>query len=626
MDRSLYIDCNSLPNKLFNQLLDDPQEAIHYLEDIVKREYKKTVNVRFSHFPKRDAIKSLRSLKLNKFVSVQGIVRSVTDTNPCVVEAVFQCQGQGCKHRIQKQQDTFRLEYPDDPCISCGKLKWVFVPEKSKVVDYQLFKIQESPEGLHGGEVPAQVEVRIMDDQCNKVQAGNKVTVNGFLRVLPPKTKESLYLSTIFDANNIEMPSRDFDEISLSDEDVANIEHMSKNTNIFPDLVASIAPSIYGYEEIKGALLLQLFGGVRHHNRDGTYNRGDIHVLLIGDPGVAKSKLLDAIIQVIPRGIKTSGGSSTKAGLTVTAVQTDGVWTLEAGAVILADKGQLVIDELDKIRADDRSALHEAMEQQIVSVAKAGITTTLMARCSILAAANPKLGRFDSSYTTDIAEQINLPPTLLSRFDLIFCLTDTCSPDNDSRLADFILSSKLDTLKVPYEPDMVRKYIAYSKNLLPKISVTAQETIKGYYLKVRELASGGVKPVPITARQLESAMRLAEASARMRLSEEVSNEDAKRAVEIMDRCLKHIAYDPKTAVWDIDKMTNKMSKSKQDGITVLKKVVLDLMGKGDRAKVSEVIEVMGQQGYGINEVTKLIELGYQETIFSYPREGFVRLL
>jgi replicative DNA helicase Mcm len=221
------------------------------------------------------------------------------------------------------------------------------------------------------------------------------------------------------------MKDQEFEEIEISQDDEEMIMAMSRDPEIYENIRKSIAPSIYGYEDVKEALGLQLVSGFEKNLPDGARIRGDIHILLVGDPGIAKSQLLRYMIKISPRGIYTSGKSSTSAGLTATAVKDelgDGRWTIEAGALVLADKGIAAIDEMDKMNNEDKSALHEAMEQQTISVAKAGVMATLKSRCSLLAAANPKLGRFDKY--EPIAPQINLTPALMSRFDLIFVLTD----------------------------------------------------------------------------------------------------------------------------------------------------------------------------------------------------------
>ncbi|EQD70393.1 replicative DNA helicase Mcm, partial [mine drainage metagenome] len=315
-----------------------------------------------------------------------------------------------------------------------------------------------------------------------------------------------------------------------------------------------LAPTIKGMEQEKEAIALQLFGGVEKHHEDGIRVRGDINVLLIGDPGVAKSQLLRYITDVAPRGIYTSGKGATAAGLTAAAVKDDfagGRWVLEAGMLVLADGGMAIIDELDKMSAEDRSAMHEVLEQQTVSIAKAGITATLNARCPVLAAANPKWGRFDS--TKSIAEQIDLPPTLLSRFDVIFSIMDRPEEKRDRFLASRILRAHRDwearpsavgpsSTGAPLPPDRLKKYIAYArKTIRPVLTDGALTALEDYYVNVRKQGEEPNAPVPITARQLEALVRLSEAAARARLSPSVEPTDAQRAIQIMENFLRRVS-------------------------------------------------------------------------------------
>ena len=292
--------------------------------------------------------------------------------------------------------------------------------KESRFEDYQRIKIQESPDELKGGEQPQTLDINVSDDLAGQVTPGEHITVNGILRSAQKINKDgkTAYFDIYMDGNSIELEEQEYDEVDISPEDEEEIIRLSKDPRVYDKIVFSIAPSIYGYEEVKEAIAHQLFSGVVKSLPDGTRIRGDIHVLLVGDPGIAKSQILRYVVKLAPRGVYASGKSASSAGLTAAAVKDefDGQWTLEAGALVLADKGVACIDEMDKMKNEDRSSLHEGMESQTISVAKAGILATLKCRCSILGAANPKLGRFDPY--ENIPEQINMPPSLMSRFDL----------------------------------------------------------------------------------------------------------------------------------------------------------------------------------------------------------------
>ena len=373
--------------------------------------------------PRRYKTSELRSDHIGRLIALEGLVRTVTEVRPKVISAAFECQR--CGHIFYKEQTTSKFQEPydcpNDACDRRGPFKLLL--DRSRFVDAQNVRVQESPEELRGGEQPQTLDVQLEDDLTGMIYPGDRIVVNGALRSYQRTTQtgKSTYFDLFLEGNSIEMMEQEFEEIDIKAEDERLIRELSTDPQIYENVRKSIAPSIYGYDEVKEALALQLFSGVSKGLPDGTRIRGDIHILLVGDPGIAKSQLLRYISKLSPRGIYTSGKSSTSAGLTATAVKDelgDGRWSIEAGALVLADKGIACIDEMDKMRSEDRSALHEAMEQQTISVAKAGVMATLKSRCALLAAANPKFGRFDKY--EGIAQQINLSPALMSRFDLIF--------------------------------------------------------------------------------------------------------------------------------------------------------------------------------------------------------------
>jgi len=355
---------------------------------------------------------------------------------------------------------------------------------------------------------------------------------------------------------------------------------------------------------------------------DGTYIRGDIHVLLVGDPGTAKSQILSYMSKLAPRSIYASGKASSAAGLTAAAVRdefAEGQWTLEAGALVLADMGIACIDEIDKMDEADKSALHQAMEQQEISVAKAGINATLKSRCALLAAANPKLGRFDEFIP--IHEQINMPPALLSRFDLIFSILDKPNRKIDTELATHILRTHkagevyenitksrkskhtkeeeealMANIMPTFTPEFLRKYVAYAKrNVFPVMTDDAMELLKNYYVDFRGSSEDSV---PFTPRQLEAFVRLAEASARVRLSDEVTVDDAKRAISIIDQYLRRVGMDRETGRFDIDIIATGISHSQHERMRLIMDVIrrLSSQSKDGNADVGDIIREAEMQG------------------------------
>ena len=408
---------------------------------------------------------------------------------------------------------------------------------------------------------------------------------------------------------------------------------------LYEKIRSSIAPTIYGLEKEKDALALQLFGGVPKYMPDGTRIRGDIHILLVGDPGTAKSQLLRYISQLAPRSIYTSGKSSSAAGLTASAVKSDefgeGGWTLEAGALVLADLGIACVDEMDKMNPKDRDALHQAMEQQEISVAKAGINATLKSRCALLGAANPKLGRFDEY--APIADQINIPPALLSRFDLIFPLTDRPDRDNDDALASHVLmvhkygetlqhEENVEMMEIMpvIDPEFLRKYIAYAKrNVFPVLSKEAMDRIREYYVDMRAKSK---ETIPFTPRQLEAFIRIAEASARMRLSPVVTEEDANRAIDIVEYYLTKVGMEKELEVFNIDLITSGITKTQKDRMKVITEVIKEISEEvRDAAPLDEIVSRAGERGIEEDAVRKLIEKMRREGIIFEPRHGRYKL-
>ncbi len=665
--RSLYIDYREIERfgkagiAMADELLENPGKVLEDVgEAITSGQLVRTkdgkppkgINIRFTNLPKKIAIRNIRSDDINTFVSAEGILRKTTEVRPRVVEAVFKCPA---GHFTVRKQKYGKFIEPDGCATDgCAFKKLELLPKRSKFVDSQKLRIQESPEGLRGGEQPQTLDIDVTDDLSGKVSPGDRVIINGILRSMQRVVKGEK--STVFDifleCNSIEIAEKEFEEVEIDENAENEIISLSKDPMIYRMITHSVAPTIYGSEDVKQAIVLQLFGGIAKEMPDGSRLRGDIHVLLIGDPGIAKSQLLRYVVKLSPRAIYTSGQSSTSAGLTAAAVKDEfgeGRWTLEAGALVLADMGVAAVDEMDKMQKEDRSALHEAMEQQTISVAKAGITATLKSRCALLGAANPKYGRFDMF--GDIADQINMPPSLLSRFDLIFIMTDQPEQKRDLAIAEHILKThsvgeliaqhkktpipgvtqdyilqQLKPVMPDIDPALFRKYIAYAKrSCFPMLSIEAKEALIGYYLRLRGLAEPN-KAVPVTARQLEALVRLAEASARIRLSNTIEIADAERVIHIVDACLRQVAYDAKTGTFDIDKVTTGISKEKRDIVRVIKDAIRDIGGEGKRAGIEQVVDAVTSKGFGRDKVRDGIDMLLRNGEAMEPKQGIIQLI
>lgn len=598
---------------------------------------KEQINLRLIKLP-RDAfvdIRRIRAKDLGTLVAVDGLVRKVTTVRPRMTYALFICARCGAEQWVPQKgmilNEPIMCSSPDG---SCNKQSTRFtLDDKSSIyIDTQKIEIQESPEGLRGGAQPERLAGFLEDDISGAVTAGNRVTMNGIIRSVEKQERDK---STVFDiymdVMSIEFEQHEYDDIEITEEDEKKILEMSRDPELYHKIISSISPTIYGMEEVKQALALQLFGGSHKEMDDGTTIRGDMHILLIGDPGVAKSQLLRYMGTLAPRGIYTSGKSASAAGLTAAAVKDDfgdGRWTLEAGALVLADKGLACIDELDKMTNQDRSSLHEAMESQRISVAKAGITATLQCRCSMLAAANPKYGRFEDTDT--ITNQIDLPPALMSRFDMIFVLTDKPDREKDKDITGHILKAHrrgqvravktdqkieginfakiiedTDNIKPYYDVEELRKYVAYSKRIVPVMSDEAAGIIEESYLNIRRMGEGENASVPITARQLEGYVRLSEASARMRLSHVVTDADANRAVDMVEYYLGKIAA-PDGGQWDIDRMATGITKKDRDSVKVIRDII-SIFGADDGISMEEIIKHSAEEGFDEDEVRKIVK-------------------
>ena len=400
-------------------------------------EIKDPVYARFfgseAHMP---LIQDVGSEHINKLLTLDSLVVKRSEIIPRVHLAKFKCTF--CASTIE-----VKVERDDVPeiCPQCKRRALKQINNESKFINMQRLAVQDPLERLRGSTPTWHLEVVTDDDLVNTIIPGDRVSITGVLRIRPrrtPKGKDDKVLFTpFFDALSLKPKQKEFAELDISSDEVQTILEMAKDPNIFDKIAKSIAPSIYGYDEIKKALALQLFGGTPDKKLiDGGAIRSDIHIMLIGDPGSAKTRFLQAVTTIVPKGIYVSGKSTTSAGLTASAERdelSEGGWTLKAGALVLGSGGEVSIDEFDKISEEDKSSLLEVLESQTISVAKAGIVARFSAKTSVLAAANPKFGRFDKNAYP--ADQFNISPALLSRFDLIFPMQDIMDPEQDQLIA-----------------------------------------------------------------------------------------------------------------------------------------------------------------------------------------------
>jgi replicative DNA helicase Mcm len=447
-------------------------------------------------------------------------------------------------------------------CGKCSEKELEMDPETSIFIDFQMVRLQELPEDLPAGHLPHYLEVTIIGDLVDQCRPGDRILLTGIVRIeqeqLSQQIKTSLFRLRM-EGNNIEYlggrtadkDSRTIERLEISNEDEKHIVALARKNDAYDILISSYAPHVYGHEVIKEVILLLIVGSVTKRLEDGSTRRGDINVLLVGDPGTAKSEMLKFAAKIAPRGLYTSGRGSTAAGLTAAVIRDkSGIMMLEAGAVVLGDQGLVCIDEFDKIKPEDRSALHEVMEQQTCSVAKGGIVATLNARTSILAAANPLYGKYDPF--KNITENVNLPIPLLTRFDIIYVIRDIPEKEKDHRIASHILELHREserTRQYLIDIDLFSKYLAYSKTMEPKLTVEAIDKIRDYYMKMRNVESEGM--ITVTPRQLEGLVRLATARSKLLLKDYVDSEDAERAIYLIQTMLETAGVDVNTGRVDL---------------------------------------------------------------------------
>ncbi|KAI1716223.1 MCM2/3/5 family domain-containing protein [Ditylenchus destructor] len=528
----------------------------------------------------------LKSEFLGNMVCCEGIVTKCSLVRPKIVKSIHYCEA---------TKKTLEKKYTDFTSYEAVQSSNVYPKEDENknpletefglcvYKDHQIFSIQELPECAPPGQLPRNVDVIADDDLADRCKPGDRVCVIGLFRVLPNKQggASSGNFRSVLIANNVQLQSREM-QPNFEQDDIKNIRKMSRHKDIFDLLARSLAPSIYGHEEVKKAILCLLLGGTERILENGTRLRGDINVLLIGDPSVAKSQMLRYVINTAPRVIATTGRGSSGVGLTAAVLHDNdtGERRLEAGAMVLADRGIVCIDEFDKMSDIDRTAIHEVMEQGRVSISKAGIQAKLNARCSVLAAANPVFGRYNSFKNP--MENIGMQDSLLSRFDLIFVLLDEHDVERDKAVAENVV--KLHRFRTPGESDgtvlplgndiecrstfdyevedaksssvyeknrdwtavdesqkilsaeFVRKYIHMAKAIKPKLGEEASKFISESYSELRSTDAGRTdreRTMPVTARQLETLIRLSTAMAKARLAKEVELIDAKNAYDLL---------------------------------------------------------------------------------------------
>ncbi|HSU72354.1 MAG TPA: minichromosome maintenance protein MCM [Candidatus Binatia bacterium] len=625
---------------LADLLLEMPEEAFKASQLAVEQfdlpgGNNKGFTVRFKNLPPSSQImiRNIRSPHLGKLLFTEGTVRNKSEVRPHVTSARFECPS--CGNILQVLQLDNKFKEPTR--CSCGR-KGKFKMLSKELVDAQGLVLEEASEQLEGGEQPKRLNVFLKNDLVSpmserRTNPGSKVLIVGVLKEVPITLRsggQSVKFDLIFEVNSLEPREEDFSDIKISPSELEEIKQLAADPQLERKIIQSLAPSIYGHDKIKEALVLQLMGGVRKQRDDGVTTRGDIHVLLIGDPGSGKSQLLKRIGKISPKGRFISGKGVSGAGLTASVIKDDfiGGWSLEAGALVLANKGICCIDEMDKMDKDDTAAMHEALEGQTITISKANIQATLHAQTTVLAAANPKFGRFDPFDT--IAKQIDMPPTLINRFDLIFPIKDLPDANKDEKMAKFVLMLHKDLItESEIKTPLLRKYIAYARqNVFPKLTEGAIEELKDYYIQMRSSGSkeGVIKSVPISARQLEALVRLAEAHARLHLSDKVTKKNAKKAVELLHHCLSLVAMDEETGTFDIDRIATDTPASARNKMIIIKELLTELEKVAKPVDMRDLMRHAGEKNISDGDVEEIIQKLKRGGDIFEPKPGFIQRL
>lgn len=553
--------------------------------------------------------------------SVRGQVSQITQPDSLMSKAGFECQRCGHITTVPQTPDSWQEPHQCESCERDGPFKINFT--ESELIDHQMVRLQTPPEQVTEGGTDT-IDLQVRGDVVGSVKPGERVIANAELDLRQSSSgrEKRPTFEPYGDADSFQHLERDLDDVSV-EEHREEFEEIANSGEAIEEIIASIAPSIYGYDHIKEAIAYQLFGGVRKEAPDGSTRRGSPHMLMVGDPGLGKSQLIHYAAKLAPRSIYTSGQQTTKAGLTASAVQDDfgdGGWTIKTGALVQAHRGLAGIDELDKMSDEDRSGLLEAMESQTISKSAAGENVTLPAQTTVLAGANPIDGRFNQHQ--NLGEQVDLHPALFSRFDLIFTMKDHRDAERDMQIADRIATTARvgqqlardedpeDGAEVTptIEQDVLRAYIAYARQeIVPTLTEEAEDVIKQRYAKIRN-ATDDDGPVPTTPRSIEAMIRLAETKARTRLSEEITAEDARRVCNMVELALEDVGVDPETGELDTDIIESGKSHTQRQRIQQTHAIISDLKSDHDYGvPLEEVRELYRERGLDEDKFDRTIK-------------------
>ncbi|KAG0042209.1 minichromosome maintenance protein 5 [Gryganskiella cystojenkinii] len=578
-------------------------------------------------------IRNLNANSISKLIRISGIIIAASPLTSKATTLQIRCKTCQTIKRLPVQSGFSGVSMPRT-CDSagteaapqgCGMDPYVVDHDKSKCVDQQILKLQESPDDVPVGELPRHVLLSADRELTNRVVPGSRVTIMGIYSVFqtkPGKGNNAIAIRTPY--IRVVGISTDTDATgrrrTFTDEEEEEFIAMSREPGLYQKFANSIAPSIFGNHDIKKAISCLLFGGSKNVLPDGMKLRGDINVLLLGDPGTAKSQLLKFVEKVSPISVYTSGKGSSAAGLTASVVREPSTreFYLEGGAMVLADGGVVCIDEFDKMRDEDRVAIHEAMEQQTISIAKAGITTILNSRTSVLAAANPVFGRYDDMRSA--GENIDFQTTILSRFDMIFILKDEHNEGRDMTIARHVMNVHMDrpseTAASEISIEKMKNYISYCKvKSAPRLTKEAAEKLSSHFVSIRSAVGHmqdleGVRTsIPITIRQLEAIIRISESLAKMTLSPRATEEHVDEAIRLF-----------KFSTMDAVNAGTMDGQTRQEGAEEVRQVedaIRRRLAIGSQIPTAVLIREMETQGYSARNIERAIFTLERQEVLQY---------